>query len=54
MTTALQVEPTQPAERINHVEQRLGTTLRFQLPISPLGRQLIDFYHTGVSVGSLR
>ena len=34
------------------VEQRLGTTLRFQPPISPLGRQLIDFYQT-VSVGWL-
>ena len=54
MKTAMRVETTQPPVRINHVEQRLGTTLRLQLPISPLGRELIDFYHTGVSVGSPR
>jgi hypothetical protein len=52
--TAVRVETKQPPVRINQVEQRLGATLRFQLPISPLGRQLIDFYQAGVSVGSLR
>jgi len=27
------------------VEERVQRTLRFQTPISPLGRELVDFYH---------
>lgn len=29
------------------VEERLGTTLRFRLPLSPLGRLLVEAYSRG-------